>query len=327
MARVLIVVVNYRTPDLVEDGLAALAPEVEGRDDRRVVVVDNGSGDGSAERLAEAIARDGFGAWATLVASPTNGGFAAGNNLAIAPALAGDDPPDFVLLLNPDTRVLPGAIDELVAFAERTPSAGIAGSQLCHATGEVQASTFRFPSLLAEVNAALRLGPVDRLLAKSRYLAPITTEPSRTDWVAGASMLVRREVFERVGLLDDGYFLYFEETDFCRRAADAGFECWYVPRSRVVHLVGQSTGVTNQASATRRRPPYWFASRRRYFRRFHSAAYAFAVDVGFALAFALWRVRRKLQGKPDEDPERFLGDFVRFALLGGGTDRSRRSAA
>jgi hypothetical protein len=325
-SELLVVVVNYRTAALVEEGLECLAAELAGhagssarpgqseQPARRVVVVDNDSGDGSFERLVDFVARRGFGAWASVVAAPGNGGFAAGNNVALRPALASATPPEYVLLLNPDALVQRGAVDALVDFANAHPRAGIVGSLLCHRDGRVQASTFRFPSVLSELIEGARFGPLTRLLARHHVLAPLTAEPSRTDWVAGASMLVRRAVFERIGLMDEGYFLYYEETDFCRRAAQAGFECWYVPASRVVHLVGQSTGVTNASDANRRRPSYWFESRRRYFAKFHGRLRTALADALFASAFALWRLRRRVQRTPDEDPARFLGDFVRHAL-------------
>ena len=108
--------------------------------------------------------------------------------------------------------------------------------------------------------------------------------------------------------------MYFEEVDFCLRAARAGWECWFVPESRVVHLVGQSTGVTDVKSTPKRRPAYWFASRRRYFRKNHGALYTLCADLLWAGGFATWRVRRVLQRKLDADPPHLLGDFVRYNL-------------
>ena len=117
-------------------------------------------------------------------------------------------------------------------------------------------------------------------------------------------MMVRRAVFDRVGLLDEGYFLYYEETDFCLRARRAGWECWYVPASRVVHLVGQSSGVTDRHRPRGRRPAYWFASRRRYFERNHGPGYAALASAAWAAGFALWRARRRVQRKPGHGPGR-----------------------
>src|SRR5204863_2390861 len=110
---------------------------------------------------------------------------------------------------------------------------------------------------------------------------PVRTETFPTDWVAGASMIVRKAVFDAIGLMDDEYFMYFEEVDFCLRARRAGWPCWYVPASRVVHLVGQTSGVTDTRQVTKRRPKYWFDSRRRYFLVNHGA-------VKTALADLVW---------------------------------------
>jgi GT2 family glycosyltransferase len=128
-------------------------------------------------------------------------------------------------------------------------------------------------------------------------------------------MIVRRQVFADVGLLDAGFFLYYEEVDFCLNARRAGWSAWYVPSSRVVHLGGRSTGVTGASAASRRRPRYWFESRRRYFVKNHGRLYAFAADLAWAAGFAVWRVRRVVQRKPDRDPPYLLWDFVRWNFL------------
>jgi N-acetylglucosaminyl-diphospho-decaprenol L-rhamnosyltransferase len=122
-------------------------------------------------------------------------------------------------------------------------------------------------------------------------------------------------VFEQIGLPDDGYFLYFEEVDFCKRAWDAGWECWYVPASRVVHLVGQASGITDTKRPAKRVPGYWFAARRRYFRKHNRRAKAALADAAWAVGYTLWRTRRAVQRKPDTDPPHLLADFVRFNFL------------
>ncbi len=126
--------------------------------------------------------------------------------------------------------------------------------------------------------------------------------------------MIRREVFEAVGLLDEAYFMYFEEVDFCLRAARAGWRCWYVPASRVVHLVGQSSGVTDPR-LRKRRPAYWFESRRRYFVKNHGAVVAMLADAAWAAGFAVWRVRRFLQRRQDNDPPKLLLDFIRHSVF------------
>src|SRR5262245_4112860 len=139
-----IVIVNYRTPELAIDCLRSLAAEVKAADDWRVVMVENASGDGSTEKIAAAIRAEGWGDWAELLPVEKNLGFAGGNNAAIRPILAAPNPPDYVLLLNPDTVVRPGAIGPLVAFMERHPHVGITGSRLEYPNCEPQRSAFRF---------------------------------------------------------------------------------------------------------------------------------------------------------------------------------------
>jgi hypothetical protein len=127
-------------------------------------------------------------------------------------------------------------------------------------------------------------------------------------------MLIRREVFAEAGLLDEQYFLYFEETDFCLQARRAGWSCWHQPQSRVVHLVGQSTGVTNPFFKAKRRPRYWFASRLHYFQKNHGRFYTFLSNLAHITGVGLWRLRRALQRKPDNDPPGFLCDFLRYSF-------------
>lgn len=309
---VLIVIVNFRSAGLAIDCLRSLEPEVAAFPSSRVVVVENASGDDSAARLAEAIDRERWGRWVTLVEAPTNAGFAAGNNVAIAPALRSETPPDLVWLLNPDTLVYPGSMARLIDFLGDHPEVGLAGSRLESLEGIAQQSAFRFPSVLSELEGGLRLGPVSKILAHAAAAPPVPEERCRVDWVAGASLMVRREVFEAVGLLDESYFMYFEEVDFCRKANQAGWSCWYVPESKVVHLVGQSSGVTGIDARRKRRPRYWFEARKHYFVAHHGRSQAFAADVAFALAFATYRLRRLIQRKPDFDPQGLLWDFVRY---------------
>ena len=313
--KLLVVIVNYRCAGLTVDCLRSLEPEVSATPGCRVVVVENASGDDSASRLATAIKKNGWATWVDLIQAPSNGGFASGNNVALRPALASAEPPDYAWLLNPDTIVHPGALSELVAFMERRPDVGLAGSRLEHVDGSPQQSTFRFPTILGEVESGLRLRLVTRLLENHSMFMSIPDRETRIDWVAGASLLVRREVFEAIGLLDDGYFMYFEEVDFCLKASRAGWGCWYVPSSRVVHLIGKSSGVTAQGFVTKRRPRYWFEARKRYFVANHGRAKAVMADVSYTLAYSLFRLRWAILGKTHTDPVGFLGDFIRYNFL------------
>lgn len=311
----LVVILNYRTPDLTIDCLRSLAGEIPSLPGTRVVVSDNASGDGSVEKISAAINTQGWSNWVSLMPLARNGGYAFGNNAVIRPALESAEPPTYFLLLNPDTIVRPGALKALVDFMEQHPQAGIAGSRLEYPDGTPQCSAFRFHTLLSELDAGLRLGVVSNLLAQWVVAPPIPETICQTDWVAGASMIVRRELFEQVGLLDEKYFMYYEEMDFCLQAKRAGWTCWYVPSSRVIHLVGQSSGVTDTKRPPKRRPQYWFDSRRRYFVKNYGWLYAALADALWIFGFSLWRLRRVIQGKPDSDPPQLLGDFLRHSLL------------
>ena len=307
----MIVIVNYRTAELTVDCLRSLAGEVAAAG-ARVVVTDNLSGDDSVAKIETAIADNGWSAWASLLPLDRNGGFAFGNNAAIRPALESTDPPDYVLLLNPDTVVRPGALTALLEFMKANPKVGIAGSRLEHPDGMPQRSAFRFHSIRGELESGLRLGIVSRLLQSKIVAPPAPQEAGPTDWVAGASMIIRREVFREIGLMDEGYFMYFEEVDFCLRARRAGWPCWYVPASRVVHLVGQSSGVTDIKKAQKRRPGYWFESRKRFFVNNFGTFRTFLANIAWTFGFATFRARQWIQRKPDLDPQRLLRDFVGY---------------
>ena len=318
--RLRVVILNYRTPELTVACLHSLVNEVRALPGTQVTVVDNDSADGSVEQISEAIANNNWD-WVTFLPQDRNGGYAFGNNVAIRPALTADAPPDYILLLNPDTVVRPGALQSLVDFMDKTPEAGIAGSRLEEPDGTPQCSAFRFPNVWSELDSGLRLGLVTRLLSQQIVpILPVTEAIQQVDWVAGASMMVRREVFETAGLMDEKYFLYFEEVDFCVAAKKAGWSCWYVPESRVVHYVGQSSGVTDTKRKAKRRPSYWFDSRRRFFVKNYGWSYTVLTELAWTTGFAMWRMRQVIQRKPDDDPPNMLGDFILNSVLlkGGG---------
>ena len=307
--RLCIVIVNYRTAELAVDCLRSLSPQTGDRR-TRVIVADNASGDGSLERLATAIAGNGWSGWVELLALPRNGGFAYGNNAGIAAALGPACPPDYVLLLNPDTLVRPGALSALVDFMDAHPRAGIGGSLLENAAGGVDCSAHRTPSPLGELDGAARLGPLSRLLRRHAVSPPARSEAHECDWVSGASMIIRREVIAAIGPMDEGYFLYFEEVDFCCRARASGWSVCYVPQSRVLHLEGASTGIR---AAAQRRGAYWYDSRRRFFVKHHGVGGLLLADLlwaagrlSFLLRCALGMTR---QGR-HADPQRFMVDLL-----------------
>lgn len=310
-----IVIVSYKSAALTVDCLRSVAMERARVKLRlRCAVVDNASGD--AAQVAAAIEANAWGEWARVVEAPRNGGFAYGNNLGLI-ELEKDGRVDFVHLLNPDTVLHRGAIEALIDFLAAHPRAGIAGGVFENGDGSEWAIAFRFPSLLSEIEQGVQLGLLTRILARSRVPMNMGATAALVDWVSGASMMVRREVFERIGGLDETFFLYFEETEFCHRAKRAGFEVWYVPASRVVHIAGQSTKVTERNVGPRRLPPYWFTSRRLFFTLAHGPAYAVAADAMAIVAGWTGLAKSLILGRLPSHIPHFLRDLFRHSALSG----------
>jgi N-acetylglucosaminyl-diphospho-decaprenol L-rhamnosyltransferase len=310
---VAIAIVSYRSAALTIDCLRSIdversTPGVS----IRVIVVDNASGD--APVIAEAIEANCWSSWVILVTAPRNGGFAYGNNLAFRHACH-DRPPDYLHLLNPDTLVRKGAIGALARFLDTHPDVGIAGSSFENLDGSDWPIAFRFPSILSELESGLQLRFASRVLQRWVVAVEMSPVPQAIDWVPGASMMIRRSVFEAVGGFDEAYFLYFEETDFCFRAKKAGFSTWYVPESRVMHIVGQSTKVTVRDTALKRLPSYWFESRRRYFVGSYGNARSIAVDLVAMVAHGIGHCKRVAQGRTDRGVPRFLRDLAYHSAL------------
>lgn len=311
----LVVIVNYRTAALVVDCLASLIGEERANPGLRVTIVDNASGDGSVRIIADAIAGHGLGGWVRLVESPVNGGFAHGNNLAIRAALAEPAVPDLIWMLNPDTRVVPDATARLIRFMAAHRDVGILGSALIEADGAAWPYAFRFPSWLSEIERGARFGPLSRLLARRTVLRRMPAHPAPADWVSGASMVVRTAMIGAIGLLDTAYFLYFEETDLCLHARRAGWSSWYLPDAAVVHIAGQSTGLTGQQPAARYTPDYWFESRRRYFVKNHGRAYAILADLSWLAGHMFWRLRHLGTPPATVEPRQRVRDFLRNSAI------------
>jgi GT2 family glycosyltransferase len=247
-ARTAILIVNWNTRDMLLACLRTVAAHAPGAE---VWVIDNASHDGSAEAVEAQFPA------VKVVRSPENVGFARANNDLIART---DTP--YVWLLNSDTEIAPGALAALEAYMDAHPGAAAVGSALVNPDGSPQACSFGFVTPGATWAEWLYLpGPIARLRDRAFRLGA-RRDRGRTDWVLGASMLVRRTAVEQVGVLDDGYFMYSEEMDWCRRFAEAGWE---------VHLETESVVMHHGGGSTRQLPERMlielFKSRARYFRR------------------------------------------------------------
>lgn len=272
-----VVIVNYRTGGLTVEALRSLAGDMEDRADRCAVVVDNASGDGSTEVIENAIAENQWQDWARLIRSPANDGFSAGNNIGIRAATA-----DFYLLLNSDARVRPGAVERLLDAMASLPEAGLIGPRLEDEDGTPQDSSFRNLTPVTELMTSAATGPIDRLLARHRISLGVHDYLLEAEWVSFACVMIRRSVIEAIGPMDEDYFLYFEDVDYCRRARAAGWKVVTDPSARVVHLRGGTASLKTAMRERQRLPRYHYASRARYFAKFHGGR------AGIALANLMW---------------------------------------
>jgi len=292
--RICSVIVNYRTPDLTLRCLEALAKERRILPNLSAIVVDGGSDDGSAERLEGHVKNCAYNSWAQLLALPINGGFGWANNQAILGLLQRTDPPDFILLLNPDAQIEPGAVVMLVDEMRSNARAGAVGSQLVDPDGSLAGSAFHFPTLRGELARGARTGLIDRFLR----VPPVSLNPALVacdvDWVTGACVLLRAEALRQAGLFDDGFFLYHEETELMWRMRKRGWTVRHEPRSRVRHLRGAATGMNDRPTNSgfgARRPAYWYQSRRRLFARMRSRPVAAAAAMLWLAGHLFWRLR------------------------------------
>lgn len=222
-----IVILNYKSKNMVKECLRGIK-SVGINLNYEIIVVDNASGDGIEKMLKENFPEVKF------IASPANVGFAAGNNLGIRAAGG-----RYILIMNPDIAIFRDSIETLVRYMDENKSVGLAGPKLLNPDGSVQYSACRFPG---RVTPLYRRTPLGRTSSGKRELARYLMkdwnhEDARdVDWMLGACLIVRREAMEKVGLFDERFFLYFEDTDWCRRFWEAGWKVAYVPKSSMVHF-------------------------------------------------------------------------------------------
>ena len=318
---VLTVILNYRTAELAVKAAEGALREMADLGGE-IVVVDNDSQDGSIEHLRATSAERGWeaGGRIRVESAGRNGGFGAGNNHAIRAGLSSGARPDYVYLVNPDAVPEPGAIRTLVDFFEAHPNAGVLGSLILTPDGEPAYGAFRFPTIVREFEDAARTAVFSKLLERGRETSPIAVEAREVDWVSGSSMMFRRSMLDAVGLFDEAFFLYFEETDLCLRCKRAGWEIWAVPDSRVVHIGGASTG----NYSWERMPSYWLDSRWYYFRKNYGLAYAIAVTLSLLTGEAVWHLRRLVNPRAERyrNTYRFARDLFSHHLRALVTGRS-----
>ncbi|MEL7088876.1 MAG: glycosyltransferase family 2 protein, partial [Planctomycetota bacterium] len=230
----MISIINYRTGDLTIDCIASVLADLDGIDGH-VVVVDNASGDGSADQIATWIETEGCGARVHLVRSPSNSGFSGGHNQGMGHMAA-----ETYLVLNSDAVLRPGFLRTILEAARARPDHGLFAPRIEYDDGPAQISTFRFATPASELMRAAQTGPVSKLLRHRIIALGETPDETAIEWASFACILLRGEMVAQLGPMDEGYFLYFEDAEYCLRARRAGWRIAYVPEARAVHFRGGS---------------------------------------------------------------------------------------
>ncbi len=284
-ARVVTSIINYRTGDLT---IAAAQSVLETMGDRAgaVVIVDNASGDGSADQIADWIGTRAD-SRLHLIRSATNSGFSGGHNQTFS---AFPDA-DFYLVLNSDAWLRPGFFDAILQVAEAHPQAGLIGPRLEHEDGTRQDSCFRCPGALSEVIRGARTGPVTALLRRHVVSLPMPPDPDAVDWMSFACILVRGAMLREIGPMDEGYFLYFEDTEYGLRAKRAGWALHYTEAARAVHLHGKSGGLESDRERRARLPRFYWCARTRLLRQANGPLGPLLGNLGWIAGRAVARLR------------------------------------
>lgn len=239
MQQLSIIIVNWNTGSLLKQCLESIASLPEQETIRHVVVIDNASKDTSMDQAKEFAQEHGY----AMFKEKHNLGFAKANNLAWKYIQKHDGKDDHILLLNPDTEIHPGALRSMVGTLERTPTTGIVGPRLIESTGEIQPSVRSFPTLPVFILLFLKLHRVfPSLPFWNRYMMKgfDYTQKQPVDQVMGAAFLIRNKVAESLTLLDESFWIWFEEVDLCKRAKDNGWDTVYTPDATILHYGGTS---------------------------------------------------------------------------------------
>jgi len=290
--RLLVIIINYKKPKLVCDGLESLAEEID-FDTDSVVIVDNDSQDDSVAIMDAFIKTNHWGQWVDIIASKVNGGFSAGNNLGMEFVEA-----EYYLLLNGDAFVRAGAIDNLFKAAVSDASLGIIGPRLEWLEGNQQTSVFHNLTPVNSFLSAAKTGVLTRFAGfLGIYEVAISLRQhsvTQPEWLSFACVMLKGEMVKDIGLMDEGYFMYREDNDYCRRATASGWGLKFEPDARVVHL---NKGDSNQ-SYLKRLPHYYFESRSRYFLKYYGRAGLLAANLFWSIGRSVSLCREFVQRRP-----------------------------
>ncbi len=281
-----IIIVNWNVRDLLRECLRSIEDE-KGDLSLEIIVVDSASNDDSA-----AMVRSEFPS-VHLIACTENVGFPRGNNIGLQEARG-----DYLLLLNPDTVIVDDALAVLVSYLQVNPDVGVVGPQLLNPDGSVQSSRRRFPTVTTGFFESTWLEGLASGILRRYYALDLPDDATAdVDWLTGACIMGPRSTYEAVGGMDEGYFMYSEELDWCRRIKESGRRVVYYPAAQVIHHVGKSS-----EQAVTARHINFNQAKLRYFRKYHGRFMAAILRVfllaGYAWQIALESVKGLLGSKP-----------------------------
>jgi GT2 family glycosyltransferase len=296
LTKILTVTVNYRAASLVAHHLPEVLAEQRTLPGSHLVIVDNCSPGDDATQLAALTTNH---ADVTFIPHDRNDGFSAGNNVGLRWARRHGLAFDALFLLNPDAWPQEGAYRRLADHLFSRPEIGLVGPRLLSEDGRLLRSAHRFHTALSEFEVMVRTTLVSRLLRTKSVAPPPRDTAHRAEWLSGAALMLRRDVVDMLGDMDEGYFLYFEETDYQYKAYRRGWEAWYVPEAVVRHQIGASTGMEESGRHREAMPDYWFRSRRRFFEQAYGRRHADLADQAWLLGARIYCLRQKLLGRDD----------------------------
>ncbi len=288
--RLVVSIINYKTGDMTLDCIRTVLPELQDMEGQ-VVIVDNKSDDGSAEQISDWIAQEGVSDKVHLLRSPTNTGFSGGHNQGMGLIRA-----DYYLVLNSDAVLKPGFVAEILTCADSEPDFGLFAPRIDYDDGTQQISCFRFPSPASELIRGAESRPVTAALAKHRVALDMPPAADQIEWASFACILLRDQMVAELGPMDEGFFLYFEDVEYCWRARQAGWRIRYVPEARAIHFRGGSGPVKTLAKARKRLPAYYYASRTRIFAQIHGRGGLLLANLGWLIGRIIAQTRM-LAGK------------------------------
>ena len=270
-----IIIVSWNVADLLSACLDSVLKNISRDSHIEIIVVDSGSTDHTVPMLRERYPQ------VQLIQQAENIGFVRGNNIGMKEAQG-----RCILLLNPDTEIVGSALDQMVDYLDNHPEVGIVGPQTLNTDGTTQSTRRRFPTLATGIFEATWLQKYAPRRVLERYYVDDQPDDEifQVDWVQGSALMARREVYNQIGGLDEGFFMYSEELDWCRRAKIAGWQVIYLGTARIIHHGGKSS-----EQLVAQRDIYFHQSKLRYFRKYHGALTAHSLRLLIILLY-IWQI-------------------------------------